>query len=421
MTERPEDIVDIVIRRLRIEGEAELQDLAIRNGRIAAIAPALRCTAVEEVDGAGAFAFSGFVDTHIHLDKACILDRCRICEGTLAEAVRETARAKAGFEEDDVYARAARVVETAILHGTTRMRSFVEVDPRAGLRSFRALKRIKADYAFALHLELCAFAQEGLTQEPETYVLLDQALSDGADLVGGCPYTDPDPEAHIEQIFTLARAHDVSVDFHIDFSLDPARSDLPALIAATERHGWQGRVSIGHVTTLSAMDPDAVTAMARQLARAGIALTVLPATDLFLNGRGQDRLVPRGVAPAHRLAEHGVVTTIATNNVLNPFTPYGDASLIRMANLYANIAQLSRAEEMEAVFAMVSGAAARQLGAAHGLSVGGPATLVLLDAAGPEAAVREVARVIAGWKDGRQSFDNGRPRINRPGRKGQEP
>ena len=41
----------------------------------------------------GAFAFSGFVESHIHLDRACILGHCRICEGTLAEALttlRET-------------------------------------------------------------------------------------------------------------------------------------------------------------------------------------------------------------------------------------------------------------------------------------------------------------------------------------------
>ena len=421
MRDGTEDLFDLILRQVSLEGEADLQDLAIRDGRIAAIGPRLRGMAAQEVEAEGAFAFPGFVDSHIHLDKACILDRCRICEGTLSEAVRETASAKAAFTEEDVYGRAARVVEAAILHGTTRMRSFVEVDPRAGLRSFAALKRIRADYAVALDLELCAFAQEGLTQEPETDALLEEALRSGADLVGGCPYTDPDPQAHIDRIFALAVAHDVAVDFHLDFSLDPSRSDLSTVIAATERHGWQGRVSIGHVTTLSAMEPAAVSEVAQRLAGASIAVTVLPATDLFLTGRDRDRLVPRGVAPAHRLADAGVVAAIATNNVLNPFTPYGDASLIRMANLYANLAQLSRAEDMERVFAMVGAQAARQLGAPYGLAVGSPATLVLLDAAGPEAAVRTVSRVIAGWKNGRQSFDNGRPRIYRPDGTGDRP
>lgn len=402
---------DLVISNVRIEENGSLIDIAVKDGRIAAMESGFRCEAIETVDGQGAFAFGGFVDTHIHLDKACILDRCTVCEGTLAEAVRETARAKSGFDEDDVYARAARVVEKAISHGTTRMRSFVEIDPRAGLRSFEAIKRIREDYAFAVDIEICAFAQDGLTNEPQTLDLLDAALSDGADLVGGCPYTDPDPGRHVELIFALGRRHEVSIDFHLDFSLDPSRSDLPAVIEATRFHGWQGRVAIGHVTNLSAMSPDEVASIAMRLAEAGIALSVLPATDLFLNGRTYDRLVPRGVAPAHRLAAHGVVTSIATNNILNPFTPYGDASLIRMANLYANVAQLSRDEDLNLAFDMVTSIAARQLGADAGLKVGAAATIVLLDSSGPCGAVREIGRVLAGWKNGRRSFDNGRPRI----------
>ena len=404
---------DLVIRNVRTEDSGPLVDIAVSGGRIRKMAQKIRCEAVETHDGEGAFAFAGFVDSHIHLDKACILDRCTICEGTLPEAVLQTARAKAGFETEDVYARAARVVEKAVSHGTVRMRTFVEIDPRAGFRSFEAIKRIKADYAFAIDIEICAFAQEGLTNEPATFQMLDAALTDGADLVGGCPYTDPDPERHIDMIFELAGKHDVAVDFHLDFDLDPRHTDLPEVIDATLRHGWQGRVSLGHVTNLSAMTPTKVEAIAGRLGRAGIALTVLPATDLFLNGRGRDKLVPRGVAPAHRLARHGVVTSIATNNVMNPFTPFGDASLVRMANLYANVAQLSRDEDIAEVFDMVTAHAALQLGVAYGLAEGAPATIVLLQANGAGAAVREIARVLTGWKDGLKTFDNGRTHIFR--------
>lgn len=404
---------DLIIRNVRVVEDGDFVDIGVRDDRIAAIEPRIRCDAISNVDGEGSFAFGGFVDTHIHLDKACILDRCAMCEGTLAEAVREVAKAKAGFEEADVYSRAAHVVEKAISHGTTRMRTFVEIDPRAGFRSFEAIKRLRRDYAFAIDIEICAFAQDGLTNEPETYDMLDAALADGADLVGGCPYTDPSPGRHVDMIFALAVKHNVAVDFHLDFSLDPDRTDLPDVIDATLRHGWQGRVSIGHVTNLSAMPQAQILAIADDLAKAGIALSVLPATDLFLMGRGQDRLIPRGVAPAHLLAGRGVVTSIATNNILNPFTPYGDASLIRMANLYANIAQLSRDEDMSLVFDMVTGMTAGQRGGTC-LQAGDEATIVLLDSGGPGAAVREIARVIAGWKKGRKSFDNGRPMLHKP-------
>lgn len=400
-------LFDLVIRNALTEPKGEAVDIAVKDGVIAAMEPDFRCEAITETDAKGAFAFTGFAESHIHLDKAGILGSCTICEGTLPEAVREVARAKKAFEVEDVYARASRVVERAIVNGTTRLRTFVEIDPRAGFRSFEAIMRVKTDYAFAIDVEICAFAQEGLTQEPETFAMLDSALSEGADLLGGCPYTDPDPRRHVELIFELARKHDVAVDFHLDFDLNPKNTNLPAVIEETVRHGWGGRVSIGHVTNLSALPVEDIKVIAACLSDAGIALTVLPATDLFLSGRAYKALVPRGVAPAHLLAECGVVTSIATNNVLNPFTPYGDASLVRMANLYANVAQLSRDDDMALVFSMVSASAARLMCKPHGLSIGGEATIVLLDCAGPVDAVREIARVIGGWKNGKQSFWNG--------------
>jgi cytosine deaminase len=81
------------------------------------------------------------------------------------------------------------------------------------------------------------------------------------------------------------------------------------------------------------LPPDRVTAVARQLADVGIAVTVLPATDLFLMGRDQDHSIRRGVPDASLLLEHGVNCSLSSNNILNPATPYGDCSLIRMANL----------------------------------------------------------------------------------------
>lgn len=406
--------LDLIIRNCLLAGEIALLDIGICEGKIVALRAGLECETAEIFDAQGAFAFQGFTDSHVHLDKACILDRCTLRDGSLGEAIRETSMAKAQFDEADVYGRAARTIEKAIRHGTNSMRTFVEIDPRAGFRSFEAIKKIRSDYSFAIDLQICAFAQEGLTNETETIAMLDAALGSGADLVGGCPYTDPNPNEHISLIFDLAEKFDVDVDFHLDFDLDPANSNLPDVIEQTKRRNMEGRVSVGHVTKLSAIPTTVLLDVGARLKEAGIALTVLPATDLFLNGRQYEYLTPRGVTPAHLLARHGVATSIATNNVLNPFTPLGDASLIRMANLYANITQLSLSEDIDRTFEMVSSSAARQIGKEFGLRIGGPATLVLLDSPDGRSAVREVAHVIAGWKEGRMTFYNGRGAIIRP-------
>jgi len=406
--------IDFLVRQAMLVDGSGPFDIAIGNQRIQALAPHIHSDA-PSLHANGGLACSGLVETHIHLDKAGILGRCRICAGTLAEALAETSRAKREFTSDDVYERASNVVEQAIAQGTNRMRTFVEIDPRAGFRSFEAIKQIKRDFAWAIDLEICAFAQDGLTNDPGTVEMLDRALREGAELVGGCPYTDSDPGEHIRQIFDLAERHDVAVDFHLDFDLDPAGSSLPDVIGETERRHWGGRVSVGHVNKLSALPPDRFTWMGRRIADAGVGVTVLPATDLYLSGRDATHLVPRGLTPAHRLAELGVTTSIATNNILNPFTPFGDASLVRMGNLYATVAQVGTTAGLNQIFRMISSDACRLLGSMpKQLKAGAPADLVLFAAASPAAVIAGVAPAVAGWKAGRTSFRRPAVQLNRP-------
>jgi cytosine/creatinine deaminase len=397
--------LDLVLRQARIVGRDQACfDIGIAAGRIAAIEPQIATEAPAE-DLGGRLVVPGFVDTHIHLDKSCILDRCRLEQGTLDEAIAEVAAAKRSFTEDDVYVRGGRTLERAIAQGTTRMRTHVEVDPRVELRSFRALQRLKRDYAWALDLEICVFPQEGLTNDPGCEELLVAACEAGADLIGGCPYTDSVPHEQIERIFAIAVRFDLDVDFHLDFDLDPSWMHLDEVCRQTERNRRGGRVAVGHVTKLSAVGTVQLSAIARRLADAGVAVTVLPSTDLFLMGRGHDHSIPRGVAPAHRLLEHGVTCSLATNNVLNPFTPFGDCSLVRMANLYANIARIGRPADIAQCLDMVTALPARLMNLSdYGITVGNPADAIVLDCEDATAAVAELAQPLMGFKRGYRSF-----------------
>jgi cytosine deaminase len=405
--------MDLVLRRCRLADRPDPVDIGVAGVRIVAIEPRLDIEAAVE-DVAGRLVLPGFVDSHLHLDKACLLDRCGHDHGDLAAAICAVSAAKREFTEEDVYARGARVLEQAIVQGTTRIRTHVEVDPRVGLRSFQAIRRLKRDYAWAVDLSICVFPQEGLTNDPGTEELLVQALEIGADALGGCPYTDTDPDEQIARLFALARRFDLDLDFHVDFDLDPAWTHLAEIVRQTDAQGWGGRVAIGHVTKLSAMPPARRDAIARQLAAAGVALTVLPATDLYLMGRGHDHDVPRGLAPAHLLAGQGVTCSIATNNVLNPFTPFGDCSLLRMANLYANAAQVGP-DGFAACLDLVTASPARLMNLRdYGIAPGNPADLVVLDAPDAATALATIAQPLTGFKNGRRSFRRPVPTLLAP-------
>ena len=233
--------------------------------------------------------------------------------------------------------------------------------------------------------------------------------------MGGCPYTDSDPEGQIDRVFEMARAFDVDIDFHLDFDTSPEGMTLDHVCDLTERFGWGGRVAIGHVSKLSALPAARLRAAAARLADAGVAVTVLPSTDLYLMGAGRDHDVVRGVAPVHRLIAAGVNCALSTNNLLNPFTPFGDGSMIRMANLYANIAQIGTSAGIRECLSMVTERPARLMRLSdYGIAAGHPADLVVLDCESAEAAVRTLATPLMGFKNGRRTFTRRPAQLHRP-------
>ena len=132
-------------------------------------------------------------------------------------------------------------------------------------------------------------------------------------------------------------------------------------------------------------------------------------------GRDQDHSVRRGVADANLLIEQGVNCSLSSNNILNPATPYGDCSLIRMANLYANVLQLDRPAELRECFRMLTDRSARLLNLRdYGLAVGRPADIVVIDAQSPEQAIAEIAQPVAAFKGGRQTVAWAFPELLRP-------
>lgn len=159
--------MDLVLKNARLLGGSEPIDIAIAAGRIATVGP-VPDGDFQTLDLGGRLVAPGFVETHIHLDKSCILDRCSSEGGDLDEAIAEASKAKAGFTPEDVHARGARTLEKSILQGTTHMRTHLEVDPGVGLRSLEGILPLIGEYAFAIDLQICVFPQEGLLNNPGT-------------------------------------------------------------------------------------------------------------------------------------------------------------------------------------------------------------------------------------------------------------
>ncbi|WP_433800912.1 amidohydrolase family protein [Actinomycetospora sp. CA-084318] len=382
-------MADLLLTNVLPRGHDAPVDVRVEDGRIAEVGPDLTAPGATTIDGGARPVLPGLVEPHLHLDKALLGGG----DGTLAGAVSATAEAKRHFTHDDVLARAEDVLRRAVRHGTTVIRTPVDIDPTVGLTSLDALLELKQRWAGVVELQVVAFPQEGIAARPGTHELLVEALQRGADVVGGCSYAEDDVEGcheHVRQVFDLAERFDVDVDVHADFAAGPddPRHTLATFVAdVTAERGWGGRTTLGHVTTMAGLTSDTRRRITERLAEAGVGLVVLPPTDLYLQGRA---------APVAELLDAGVATALSSNNVRNAFTPFGTVDMLDVTLLAAHTQPFGTAEGLDRLLDRVTAGAAAMLnlgGASgatghgrrsHDLAPGSRADLVVLDAPGAD-------------------------------------
>jgi cytosine deaminase len=417
---------DLLLTDVLLRGGEAPVDVRVVDGRIAEVGPGLVAAAgATTVVGEGCPVLPGLVEPHLHLDKAMLDARepgdqgQHADRGTLPGAVATTARLKAGFTHDDVVARAQDVLRRAIIHGTTLVRTPVDVDPTVGLTSIDALLEVRERWAGVVELQVVAFPQEGIAARPGTDELLVEALRRGVDVIGACSYAEDDVEgcrAHLRRVFDLAERFDVPVDVHADFdvahSTDPRHALAGEIAAMATARGWGGRTTIGHVTTLAGYDDEARRLLIDELAAAEVGVVVLPPTDLYLQGGG---------APVAELLDGGVATALSSNNVRNAFTPFGTVDMLDVTLLAAHTQPFGTREGLDRLLDRATAGAAAMIGGSrasaatgtgrrsHDLTPGSRADLVVLDAPGadhhtalldraPRRVVISGGRVVAGTR-----------------------
>lgn len=371
----------LLFRNVRLPGQDQPTDLLVADGRLARIGRGPRPSGARSIEGRGRLLGPAFVEPHLHLDKAFLLDRLPGPIGSVQQAIAVTAALKRGFSRADILERAARTLRLALRHGTLAARVQAEVDPVLGLVSLEAALELRQRWRDLIELQVVAFPQDGLQRQPGTEALLREALRLGADVIGGVPYVDPDRRAHVETILALAQQFDRPADFHLDFSDDPGDRDVGYVAERVEQLGLQGRVAVGHVTALGALAPPEADPLIERIARAGLSVLVLPATDLHLGGRGDSHNVRRGLAPVKKLLAAGVNVAYGSNNVRNAFTPFGNADPLEVGLLLMVGAHLTAPDQVPTVYELATTRAARAIGLSeYGLVEGHPANLVLFEA-----------------------------------------
>ncbi|MFF0475979.1 amidohydrolase [Streptomyces sp. NPDC004284] len=362
-------------------------DVHLEDGRVSAVREHVpgRPTPPGALDLGGALLLPALVDGHAHLDKTLLGApwRPHRATATLQEQIaseRESRRA----EEVPVAERAAALARRMVSLGTGHVRSHVDVDPDTGLDHLHALLEVREGFRDRLGIQLVAFPQSGVVSAPGVADLLDAALADGADLVGGLDPVgfDGDPDGQLDIVFGLAERHGKGIDLHLHDGGETGTAQLRDIAARTAALGLGGKVAVSHAYALGGVDAAELDRTATALAAAGVAI--------MTNG-------PSGhVPPVLRLREHGVRVFAGSDNIRDTWWPYGTADMLERATIIGLRTGLMTDPELSVAASLVTGEAAAALGLDdYGTAPGARADLVVVAAGSvPEAVAAHPRRLL---------------------------
>ena len=378
--------LDILIKNVALWGKQGLCDLGISGGRFVDIGQTSISSAQTLIlDADGRMAVAGFVEPHIHLDKALISERAPVnVSGTLTEAIEILWEIKRNYTADEIADRASRVLAQALENGITRLRTHVDVDPIGGTRPAEGLIRARERFRDLMDIQIVAFPQEGIVKSPGTEGLMREVMKLGVDVVGGMPFNEVSPadsRRHIEIAFEIAREYDADIDMHVDETDDPMARTLEVLAELTIANGWQGRVTAGHTCALASYPRNYADHVIDRLREANVNMIANPATNLMLQGRLDDYPKRRGVTQVKELLAAGVNVACGQDCVHDTFYPFGQNDPLEIAFLLCHASQLSQPAEVLTAMEMITSNGAKALRVPDfRVTVGGVADLVVLDA-----------------------------------------
>jgi cytosine deaminase len=379
---------EFVLINVRPNG-AEPKDIVIRDGVIAEIL-AHGTRSFEDmrvVDGEGLLMLPGLVDAHTHLDKTLLgMPWYRNDVGTELIDLIENERRMKRVLGIDPERQSATQIERSVANGTTHIRTHVDIDTEYGLAGLEGVLASRERYRDIVDIEVVAFPQSGMLVRPGTVELMDRAMREGADVVGGLDPSgvDRDPKGHLDTVFALAERYGKPVDIHLHEPDALGVFAIELMIERTKALGMAGNVTISHGFCLGMLSDRPLARLGAMIAEAGI--------HLMTKG-GAASAAP----PVLALTELGVNICSGCDGVRDTWQPFGTADMLERAAIVSQRNDFINDSHIELALRLCTFGGARMMAiGGYGLEVGCDASFVLVQAETPADAVasRPVRRAV---------------------------
>jgi cytosine/adenosine deaminase-related metal-dependent hydrolase len=316
---------DVVLRNVRPMAGARV-DVLVSGGAVARVGVGIAPPAgAAVIDGRDGVLLPALVDAHMHLDKTFwgLPWRPHEAGPTTIERIENERRLRRELRLP-VDVQAERLVRQAVSRGTLHIRSHVDIDTEIGLRNFEGLMTARSRLRDTVSIQVVAFPQSGVVTRPGTAPLLEQAVKDGAELIGGVDPSgiDRDARGQLDVVFGIAGRHGAGVDIHLHDPGEQGAAQIRMIAERTRALGLGGRVAVSHAFCLGMVDESEAARLVDLLRAERIAIMTTAPGD-------------RPTPPVRRLREAGVTVGAGSDGVRDAWTPFGNADMLERAMLIA--------------------------------------------------------------------------------------
>ena len=377
----------MLLQNCKIDGYSHLQNVRIIGGLVSEIATDLVPFEKEQViDARGSLLTCSLAEPHAHLDKAFLAERVHNPTGDLMGAIMAMEASRDQITVADTIERAERAVRLMASNGVTAIRTHADVTEWNNLDAVQALVEVRNRTRGLVDLQICALLGWPLSGEAgkENRERGRRAIEMGANILGGCPHLDVDPEGANIALIELAGELNCDLDLHTDEHTDSNRLSLEDLAERVISSGLKQAVVASHCVSLGMQTEIVQKRVSERVAEAGISVIALPHTNLFLQGRDFITATPRGLTAVSNLRKAGVKVAFGADNLQDPFNPIGRGDPLESAGLAILTAHLLPNDAFDSVSTI-----SRQV---MGLEVAGPqigatANLMLTQAGSTREAI----------------------------------
>lgn len=338
-------------------------DIGISDGRISAILGAPSgLSAQVELDAADGLVTSSFVNGHMHLEKVYTLGLAG--EGgltaytsndmgaALESIVVNASEVKKHYDRSWIEPNVRKALELAVINGVLHIQAFVDVDTTSRLVGMESVLAVRQEFADVLDVRVVAFPQDGVLRDPGAAELCEEALSLGADVVGGIPWieaSDRDSRAHIDWACSLAARTGKRVAMLVDDAGDPALRTTEMLAEAMIVYGLQGRGVACHARAVGLYPAPSISRLITLAERAGLSFVSDPHTGPL-------------ALPVRRFVDAGLHVALGQDDIEDAYYPYGRHNMLEVAFLASHILQFLTAEDQNLLVELITHRAAETLG-----------------------------------------------------------